>query len=61
MDTSKGFRPTVRALRVIEEGKKARREGKPISENPYHYTSQGSATAMAGWWDKGWQEADSES
>jgi len=39
--------------KAIEQGKRAKKAGKSIEDNP-HLT--GPLKALAAWWDKGWSE-----
>jgi hypothetical protein len=51
------FKPQGNSLKAYENGRKARRERKAMSENPNVY---GPSQILAFWWDKGWNDEDKE-
>ena len=50
------IKPSVLQLAAKALGKIAAKNGKPITANPYNYTSARKNQVRAGWWERGWQE-----
>lgn len=51
------FKPQGKSLKAYENGRKARRDGKELKDNPNQY---GPNQTLASWWDKGWRDEKHE-